>query len=103
MTEKDQSVLTHLDAIEAEMKRIGFWNPEVTELNVNHYLEAPTFELWLQCTLIPNARKAAQTGEYPANSEVGQMAFRQYDYMSPIPEAAQLLQMLYEFDKLVMS
>lgn len=103
MTEKDKIIAQQLDAIEAEMKRIGFWNQEITELNVNHYLEAPTFEIWLQCTFIPNARKATQTGEYPANSEVGLMAFRQYDYHSPVPEAAQLLKLLHEFDKLVMA
>lgn len=103
MKNKAELVAYQLDAIEAEMKRIGFWNHEITSLNVSHYLDAPTFEIWLQCTFLPNAREAVQTGEYPNRSEVGLMAFRQYDYHSPLPEASQLLKLLYEFDKLVVN
>ncbi len=100
---KDELVLAKLDEIESEMKRIHFWSAEPSELQVAHYTEAPTFELWLQCVFIPNARTAAAKGEYPAKSQVGMMAMRQYDYHDYIEEAQGLLQLLMEFDKIIES
>jgi uncharacterized protein YqcC (DUF446 family) len=65
------------------------------------YLDAPSFELWLQALFLPNARHAVQTDTLPADSDVGGMAMRQYDYHSSIPEAHGLMKLLYEFDDLV--
>lgn len=100
-SEKDKKVLSALDEIEAEMKKIGFWNENPSEVRVGNYLEAPSFELWLQCVFLPNARKAAQTGEYPGGSQVGLMAMRQYDYHSCVEQALDLVSLLQNFDKLV--
>lgn len=100
-SEKDRKVLSALDEIEAEMKKIDFWNENPPEVRVGNYLEAPSFELWLQCVFLPNARKAAQTGEYPGGSQVGLMAMREYDYHSSEGEALNLVSLLHSFDKLV--
>lgn len=103
ITEKDKRVITLIDEIEAEMKLIGYWNENPPKFKVNNYLESPSFELWLQCIFIPNALKAAKNGEYPNTSQVGVMAFREYDYHSHISEAQNLLGLLQKFDKLVVS
>ena len=101
-SEKDKKVLVALDEIEAEMKKIGFWKDNPPTFKVNNYLEAPSFELWLQCVFLPNARKAAKTGEYPQNSQVGLMAMREYDYHSCVEEALNLVSLLNDFDELIL-
>ncbi len=97
-----------IDAIEAEMRRIGYWADTPPDLlaeyeagRMNTYLDAPSFELWLQCVFIPNARDAVNADDLPGGSDVGLMAMRQYDYHSHVPEAQNLLAMLNEFDRLV--
>lgn len=100
-SKKDQKILLALDKIEAEMKKIGFWQENPSSVNVDNYLQAPSFELWLQCVFLPNARKAAQTSTYPNSSQVGLMAMRQYDYHSRVEEASNLVSLLHDFDKLV--
>lgn len=102
------ALLQKLDEIEAEMRRIGFWIPVPPEWEVrvakgdyNSYLDAPTFENWLQTVFLPKARLAAETGDLPSESQVGTMAMRQYDYHSFVPEAQDLLKMLFAFDDLV--
>lgn len=99
--EEDKEVLASLDEIETEMRKIGFWSDNPLELKVGNYLEAPSFELWLQCVFLPNARNAARTGEYPSGSQVGLMAMREYDYHSCVEEALNLVGLLHDFDKLV--
>jgi uncharacterized protein YqcC (DUF446 family) len=107
MENRKERVLAQLDKIEAEMKRIGFWaaNPpdlkkEVAEGRLKSFLDAPTFELWLQCLFLPNAREWARAGAAPKQSQVAQMARRQYDYHSRVEEALPLLELLDEFDDL---
>jgi uncharacterized protein YqcC (DUF446 family) len=101
--EKDERVLAKLDAIEAEMKKIGFWSDNPPEFEVSNFTEAPTFELWLQCIFLPNARAAATKSKYPAKSQVGLMAMRQYNYHSFVDQAQTLLALLHEFDRLIES
>lgn len=103
-----ESVGAKLDEIEREMKRIGFWteNPpdllaEVEAGRIQSYLDAPTFELWLQCVLLPRAREGVATDSLPTDSMVGAMAMRQYDYHSQSPEALGLMDLLYRFDDLI--
>ena len=97
-----------LDEIEAEMKRIGYWQEHPPDLQamaargeLRSYLDAPSFESWLQTIVIPNARQAIETNTLPKDSQVGLMALRQYDYHSCIPEAHALMNLLNQFDKLV--
>ena len=93
MSPKSSEVLEKLDKIEAEMKRIAFWEDAP--------VKPVTFEHWLQFTFLPNARAAAAKGKYPEKSQVGLMAMRQYDYHSHVPEAQELLNLLSEFDALI--
>ena len=102
-------LLEKLDQVEAEMKRIGYWQPvvpaewqaKVDAGQVRSYLEAPTFELWLQTVFLPHAREASRTGNLPSDSSVGVMAMRQYDYHSSVPEAHGLMHLLSEFDEMI--
>lgn len=102
-TDKDRNILAALDEIETEMKKIGFWKDGAPEQEVGNALAAPTFELWLQCVFLPNARKAATNGKYPKESQVGVMAMRQYDYHSCVEQALNLVSLLHDFDRLVTS
>jgi uncharacterized protein YqcC (DUF446 family) len=97
-----------IDEIEAEMKRIGYWRENPPDLQakaargeLRSYLDAPSFEVWLQTIFLPNARNAVQTDTLPADSQVGLMAMRQYDYQFVVPEAHGLMKLLYDFDDLV--
>lgn len=101
-------ILAQLDKIEAELKKIGRWSDNPPDLQaavergeIKSYLDAPTFELWLQALFLPRARKAAREDELPAGSQVGEMARRQYDYMSVNEDALPLLQLLQDFDEMV--
>ena len=105
---KAAEALAKLDAIEAELKRIGFWTKDPPDLlkeyeegRMRTYLDAPTFELWLQCVFLPNARAAAREDDLPKESSVGLMAMRQYDYHSQVPEAQDLVRLLTEFDEII--
>jgi uncharacterized protein YqcC (DUF446 family) len=90
------------------MRRIGYWSDDPPDLQaavergeIQSYLDAPTFQLWLQALFLPNALEAVTNDELPTESEVGMMAQRQYDYHSSVPEAQPLVQLLHEFDRLV--
>ena len=105
---KATQALAQLDAIEVEMRRIGYWQENPPNLLeqfrsgvMRSYLDAPTFELWLQCVFLPNARKAAHDDAFPSHSQVGQMALRQYNYHSDVPEARDLLKLLHDFDRII--
>jgi uncharacterized protein YqcC (DUF446 family) len=103
-----EELLAKLDEIEAEMKAIGFWSENPPDLQakiargeIKSFLDAPSFEIWLQCVFLPNARRAALTGEIPRKSRAGIMATRQYDYNGKEPKAHRLTQLLLEFDKVM--
>lgn len=102
------TILQQLDAIEIEMKKIGYWSASPPDLQlqieageIKSYLDVPSFELWLQCIFIPNARTAAKNDSLPSQSDVGLMAMRQYDYHSIIEKALPLVSLLQEFDHLI--
>jgi uncharacterized protein YqcC (DUF446 family) len=97
-----------LDQIEAEMKGIGFWQENPPDLRPRYlsgelrtYMDAPSFELWLQTVFLANARQAVETNTLPADSQVGMMAMRHYDYHTSVPKAHALMRLLFEFDDLV--
>jgi uncharacterized protein YqcC (DUF446 family) len=101
-------LLQQLDRVEAEMKRIGYWSENPPDLQaelaagrMQSFIDSPSFELWLQCVFLPNARRATRDNDLPTESQVGLMALRQYDYHSSIPEAHPLMRLLSEFDDLV--
>ncbi|MCK5115592.1 MAG: YqcC family protein [Candidatus Aegiribacteria sp.] len=101
ISEKDKQVFSKLDEIETEMKRMSLWSDNPPAFTVSNYLEAPSFELWLQCIFIPHAREAARKGQYPERSQVGLMAMRQYNYHSFLEKAQPLLGLLSQFDKII--
>ncbi len=97
-----------LDGVESEMRRIGFWHEAPPDLLADYdagrrrtYLDAPSFELWLQAVFLPRARAAVATGDLPAHSSVGTMALRQWDYHEHVAEAQPVLRLLHQFDEAV--
>lgn len=107
-TPKQEIALEKLDAVEMEMKKIGYWSEDPPDLlgqyesgELRSYLDAPSFELWLQCVFLPNARNAVTNNQFPGSSQVGLMAMREYDYHSTVPEAHGLMGLLYEFDDII--
>ena len=74
---------------------------QVAAGKIRSFLDAPSFELWLQCIFLPNARAEAHTGALPPRSQMGLMAMRQYDYHSHDEVAQPLLKLLYDFDAIV--
>jgi uncharacterized protein YqcC (DUF446 family) len=112
---KSEQVQQKLQEIEAELRRIGFWDDsldeEVVRTQALQYAKthgkspvgAMPFENWLQAVLIPNARDAATRNELPSESQVWDMARREYDYHSHVPEAQRLLELLREFDAIFKS
>ncbi|VAX00985.1 hypothetical protein MNBD_GAMMA22-991 [hydrothermal vent metagenome] len=105
---KYQVVLQKISSIESEMKRINYWSHTPPDLladvksgKIKSYLDAPSFELWLQCIFIPNVIDRAQEQDFPDVSHVGFMALRYYNNESIIEDAQPLLKMLLEFDRII--
>lgn len=68
---------------------------------IRSFLDAPSFEWWLQRVFLPNANRAIAEDHLPSTSEVGEMARREYDYHSVVEEAFGLMRLLSEFDEMV--
>lgn len=101
-------LLSKLDEIEAEMKRIGFWDEDAPDLmndvkkgRIKVFIDAPSFELWLQRIFLVNARDMISGENIPETSQVGLMALRQYEFHSFVEKAQQLSSLLREFDSLI--
>lgn len=95
-------VLSKLEQIESEMLRIGMWQEKPLELDQYDFRAAfagdtMTFSQWLQFILIPNVKSAAASGKFPASSQVGAQAVREFD---GVDEASRLMSLLSEFDAL---
>lgn len=108
MNSKADAALAKLDAIEAETRRIGYWEADPPDLRaavragrIKSFLDAPSFELWLQCIFLPAARGAARENRLPDRSQVGLMAMHKYEYQSHVTQAQDLLWLLSEFDAIV--
>jgi len=89
-----------LDQIKTEMQIIGRWHHSTRGFRVNSFRDSPSFQLWLQCIFIPNARRAAITGLYPKNSDVAVLAIREFDGCE---NTDRLISLLAEFDDIAMS
>lgn len=98
--------LRKLDEIEAEMRRVGCWSDSFDQQaacdggTLKSYLDAPSFELWLQGLFLPNARIAAREGRLPARSQAGEIVRRQYAQRACTYETQKLLALVHEFDAL---
>ena len=95
-------VLSKLEQIQSEMLRIGMWQeqplePEQYDFRAAFALDTMTFSQWLQFIFIPNVRGLAASGKFPASSQVGTKAQREFD---GVDEASGLITLLVEFDAL---
>ncbi len=99
-----EQVARKIDAIEAEMKRIGFWQetplaPEQYDFRAAFAGDTMAFPQWLQFIFIPNVRAIiAQQGKFPASSQVGAYAVREFDTYGE--DVGPLAILLSEFDRL---
>ena len=90
-------------AIEAEMKRIGYWSAsplpdEAYDFRQAFAMDTMAFSQWLQFILIPRVRQIiSERGEFPTDSMVGVQAMREFDGDE---NAADLVSLLGEFDRL---
>lgn len=97
-----QAVLPKLEQIETEMRRIGFWQEGALQAEQYDFKAAfagdtMSFPQWLQFIFIPNVKRAAANGSFPARSQVSAMAAREFDGLE---EASMLIELLSEFDAL---
>ena len=96
-----QAVADKLAAVEAEMKRIGFWQteplpPEKYDFQRGFALDTMAFTQWLQFIFIPRVKEIiASEGEFPEKSHVSAQALRELDGEV---DAGRLLELLGEFD-----
>lgn len=78
-------VEAHINEIEMEMKRIGFWQsqplePEKYNFSRAFAMDTMSFDQWLQFIFIPRVRSIiASRGTFPASSSVGAQAVREFD------------------------
>jgi uncharacterized protein YqcC (DUF446 family) len=99
---KYEVVASKLDQIEAELKRIGWWQdqplqPEQYQFQRAFAGDTMAYPQWLQFVFIPNVRQIiANKGSFPASSSVGAYAVREFDGL----DAGNLLVLLHEFDRL---
>ncbi|HYY96708.1 MAG TPA: YqcC family protein [Pyrinomonadaceae bacterium] len=94
--------------IEEELKRLGLWQDgplreEQYEFRQAFAADTMTFTQWLQFVLVPKVKGIIEAGgEFPARSEVGAKAFREF-VMWPAYgdlDTERLLRLLDEFDAL---
>jgi uncharacterized protein YqcC (DUF446 family) len=97
-----QKVLSKLEQVEAEMRRIHLWqeNPleaEQYDFRAAFAADTMSFPQWLQFIFIPNVKRAAESGNFPSSSQVSVRAVREFDGMD---EASKLIDLLSAFDAL---
>jgi uncharacterized protein YqcC (DUF446 family) len=91
------------DAIEAEMRRMGWWSeapppPEAFEFRQAFAMDTMAYSQWLQWIFLPRVRSIiAERGDFPSNSMVGTQAVREFDGTW---EANELVSLLSKFDGL---
>ena len=93
-----------LDAIESELKRIGWWRDEPLPAEMYNFSQAfamdtMPFQYWLQFILIPRVRGIVESrGDFPRQSNVGAQAIREFDGLD---EASELSSLLSDFDSYI--
>lgn len=97
-----QQVLLKLEQVEAEMRHIHLWQENPLEAEQYDFRTAfagdtMSFPQWLQFIFIPNVKRAAESGSFPASSQVSARAVREFDGME---ETSRLIGLLSEFDAL---
>lgn len=91
-----------IDAIEAELRRLGLWadeapGPEAFEGRAAFLADTMAFTTWLQFVFIPRVRAVlGGDGSFPSQSMVGVQAVRELD---GYPDSSTLVTLLSEFDR----
>jgi uncharacterized protein YqcC (DUF446 family) len=99
-------VESKIDAIEAEMKRIGMWRevaptPEQLQFKQAFGGDKLAFEQWLQFVFIARVGEIIRTGgDFPAQSQVSGRAYREWKMWGVTENVDALLEMLAAFDAL---
>ncbi len=96
-----QRVATAIAAIEAEMKRIGYWQeqplrPEQMKFKQAFAMDTMAYAQWLQFIFVPRVKEAVATGRFPSSSSVGAQGVREFDGDD---NAGELVRLLCEFDQ----
>lgn len=95
------SIKSKIDAIEDELKHIGFWQAEPLKPEQYNFqrafgMDTMAFSQWLQFIFIPRVNSIiAEHGQFPKSSSVGAQAVREFDGLD---EASRLITLLSEFD-----
>ncbi len=97
-----ETVATQLDRIEEEMRTSGLWQDEPLKQEQFRFSEAfamdtMAFQQWLQFVFMPRVRDAIAGDNFPASSNVGAQAVREFD---TVAAASQLVSLLSDFDAL---
>lgn len=99
-----EAVAKQVDLIEAEMKRIGYWQaepPPAENLVITQAFggDKLSFGQWLQFVFIPRVRQIIEMrGAFPGASQVADQAFREWKMWGDAPETDELIRLLREFD-----
>ncbi|MDB5035167.1 MAG: tRNA pseudouridine synthase [Chlorobi bacterium] len=102
--EKLENVEKAIGAVEAEMRRAGLWSdqplePERYEFTQAFGMDTMAFSQWVQFILVPRVRSIIESGGgFPATSQVGAQAVREFD---GVEQADGLVSALQEFDRVV--
>lgn len=99
--QSDQTLSNTLDAIEAELRTLGYAaaaSAEPDAVTAAFGSGTLAFEDWLARVFLPNARHAIATDTLPAVSQVGVAAVRNFDGRDALDT---LCSLLGEFDRLV--
>lgn len=103
MSPAASTVKAKIEAIEIELKRIGFWQTEPLHAEQYNFYQAfamdtMTFSQWLQFVFIPRVNDLiAERGQFPKSSSVGAQAVREFD---GLVHSDHLITLLSEFDAL---
>ena len=101
-----EEVARRVDAIEAELRRLGWWRdeplpPEMYNFTQAFAMDTMPFQHWLQFIFIPRVRDIiASEGDFPRSSQVGAQAVREFD---GVYEAEGLISLLSEFDDYIVN
>jgi len=106
MSEVHDEVARHLDAIEAELRTLGWWDterpsPEAFEFQQAFAIDTMAYAQWLVFVFVPNVRAIIDDeGSFPTTSYVGTQAVREFDGQW---EANELTSLLADFDAYIES
>jgi uncharacterized protein YqcC (DUF446 family) len=104
---RHRAAAERLEQLVAEMKRVGVWSdtpppPEAFDFRGAFGSDTMSFEQWLQFVLVPRVRQIVdEGGTFPADSQLGDKAHREWRMWGNEPEREPLIEMLYELDALI--